>query len=102
MGKTENILLRQQRSVQIVYTLLALKYIHLQELVSTWILVKHLADSSKVDTFREAWSLNIEQYLQETASLRNESVLTMREQLFRILLNDANMNKVPTCESIHT
>ena len=50
---------------------------------------------SNSESFREAWGKNIAQYLQETASLRNDSVLGTRETLLRIILNDANMNKVP-------
>ena len=53
------------------------------------------SSDSTPESFREAWGKNIAQYLQETSLLRNDSVLNTRETLLRIILNDANMNKVP-------
>lgn len=57
---------------------------------------KELISDSQPDVLREAWVDNIQQYFAETATLRTETVSNTREQLLRILLNNANMAQVPT------
>jgi hypothetical protein len=42
---------------------------------------------------------NIKQYLAETASLRNDTVVNTREQLFQIMLNNSHMKKFPSTVS---
>jgi hypothetical protein len=51
---------------------------------------------SQPDILREAWVDNIQQYFADTATLRTETVSNTREQLLRIMLNNANMAQVPT------
>ena len=57
---------------------------------------KELISDSQPDVLHKAWVDNIEQYFAETSNLRTETVSNTREQLLRILLNNANMSQVPT------
>lgn len=52
-------------------------------------------DNKEAALFDSLCMANLKQYLADTAHMRNETVLNTRDQLFNILLNNANMKKFP-------
>jgi predicted lactoylglutathione lyase len=52
-------------------------------------------DNKEAALFDSLCMANIKQYLADTAAMRNETILNTRDQLFNILLNNANMKKFP-------
>ena len=52
-------------------------------------------DLKEAALFDSLCMANIKQYLAETKSLRNDTVVATREQLLNIMLNNANFKKFP-------